>query len=72
MDGTWGMKEEMSHDRSQGFCPMQIEKWICHLLGWGKLWEKSTGLADQEICFGHIRAERSIRHPSRDVESGGS
>lgn len=37
-------------------------------MGWGKLWEKSTRLADQETCFGHVRAEISIRHPSGDVE----
>lgn len=37
-------------------------------VGMGKLWEKSTGLADQETCLGHVRAEMSSRHPSGDVE----
>ena len=55
-------------NRSQGhlhsFKPKQLQRWSCHLLKWGRLFEREW----QHFSHGLVITEMSVRHVRRLVE----
>lgn len=39
---------------TQAFWPEQLERWSCHQLGWGGLWQKQVWGDEQKASFGHV------------------